>query len=92
MDKGDKLLTAFQKEFGIEYAKNGFVNLPAMIKDTNIVSMIDELETNASYTSYYSLPQINAKGHSLITSLFKYHRRKCKKILRDRLTNFLGRN
>lgn len=69
MDKGDKLLTAFQKEFGIEYAKNGFVNLPAMIKDTNIVSMIDELETNASYTSYYSLPQINAKGHSLITSL-----------------------
>ena len=64
MDKGDKLLTAFQKEFGIEYAKNGFVNLPAMIKDTNIVSMIDELETNASYTSYYSLPQINAKGHS----------------------------
>ena len=69
MDKGDKLLTAFQKEFDIAYSKNGFVNLPAMMKKTGISSMIDELETNAGYTSYYSLPQINAKGHSLITSL-----------------------
>ena len=69
MDKGDKLLTAFQNEFGIAYAKNGFVNLPAMMKDMNIASMADELETSVGYMSYYSLPQINAKGHSLITSL-----------------------
>lgn len=63
------MIENIEKTFDIDYAKTSFVNLPALAQKTNIEEVEDISQETADGKTYYSAPEINAKGFSLVTCL-----------------------
>lgn len=57
------LLDDYQKEFGLDYSKYDFTNLPKLAKNSNIGTTIND--DNATTINYYSDVYANARGYSL---------------------------
>lgn len=62
-------LNDFQKDFNLDYANTDFINVPSLIQQAHIPSLIAQAQEENAMTSYSSEAKINAKGYSLVTSV-----------------------
>ncbi|MDD7280955.1 hypothetical protein [Floccifex sp.] len=62
------LIQNFEKKFKIDYSETDFVNLPELCKDIKFENITDSNEV-LDEISYFSKPDINAKGHQIQTFL-----------------------
>lgn len=63
------MISSMEDTFDIDYAKTSFVNLPAIAQNTDISDVEKISQETADAITYYSKPDINAKGFSLVTCL-----------------------
>lgn len=69
MENLNVMIDNIEKTFDIDYTKNSFVNVPALAQKTNIPETEEIPEETADNIAYFSKPDINAKGFSLVTCL-----------------------
>lgn len=69
MENLNVMINNIEKTFDIDYTKTSFVNVPALAQKTNIPETEEIPEETADNIAYFSKPDINAKGFSLVTCL-----------------------
>lgn len=69
MENLNAMIDDIEKTFDIDYTKTSFVNVPALTQKTNIPKTEEIPEETADNIVYFSKPDINAKGFSLVTCL-----------------------
>ncbi len=69
MENLNAMIDDIEKTFDIDYTKTSFVNVPALAQKTNIPETEEIPEETADNIAYFSKPDINAKGFSLVTCL-----------------------
>lgn len=69
MENLNVMIDNIEKTFDIDYTKTSFVNVPALAQKTNIPETEEIPEETADNIAYFSKPDINAKGFSLVTCL-----------------------
>ena len=69
MENLNVMINNIEKTFDIDYTKTSFVNVPALAQKTNIPETEEIPEETADNIAYFSKPDIDAKGFSLVTCL-----------------------